>query len=606
MDRGRVLFLLGGLLLPLGGLEARLLQLQIFGSPESRGDVAGRRVSLQVDRARRGRILDSRGRVLAEDLRAFDCYLVLEEYEKAPWPVAALLNRPAEEIQEEIEKIYGKIEKQVNKRPAAERRRLYLRERRTPYLLARNVPFDAALAIETAPAVHPGALIRESLRRHYPFGAAAGHFTGYEGKITANEAEFRDLLQSGVLYEGFEELIGQDGIGQLYQRGAFHDERVGRAGVEKSFDDDLRGRLGLLQIEREAGTSHQSVTELKPAEAGRDVELTFDILLQQAVEEAIAGPHLAGAAVIDVRTGAVLALASNSTYDPNLFVPPGRPAEIRRLMADEEQRPLQSRAYAQHFQLGSVFKIVSAVAALEEKKVRPAELLPCRGRFDENARGLGCWIWNEHRGVHGELNLCQALEQSCNCYFYETAKRLDLEPLIRWAKAFGFGAPTGLDLPGEVAGRLPTRRVSVNDPLHLSIGQGDMMASPLQAAVMVAVIANGGKRVVPHVRRDAAPAPIPLPISAETIEEVRHGLADVVFGARGTAKNTRLREFKAAGKTGSAQNGREGKPHSWFAGYAPFDAPRVAVAVFGAFAGHGGEFAAPAAAKILEKALVAP
>lgn len=603
MDRTRVLILLGGLLLPLGGLELRLAQLQLLGGSDARGDVAGKRVSLQVERSRRGKLLDRQGRVLAEDLRAFDCYLVLEEYEKAPWALDVLLKRPADEVRDEIEKIYGKIERQVNRRPPAERRRVYQRERRTPYLLARNVPFEAALAVETGPAAHPGALIRESLRRHYPHGAVAGHLTGYEGKITANEEEFRQLLQSGVLYEGFEELIGQEGIGQLYQRGAFHDERVGRVGAEKEFDDELRGRLGLLQIERDAGTSNQSVVELKPAEAGKDVELTIDIELQKAVEEILEGPHLAGAAVIDVRTGAVLAVAGNSNYDPNVFIPPGDPAEIRRLMADQEGRPLQNRAFAQQFQLGSVFKVVTAVAALEEKKVRPQELLPCRGRFDENARGLGCWIWNEHRGVHGELNLCQALEQSCNCYFYETAKRMEMEPLLRWAKAFGFGGPTGLDLPGEVAGRLPTRRVSLNDPLHLSIGQGELMASPLQAAVMVAAIANGGKRVIPHVRRDAEPAPIALPISRETLEEVRHGLMDVVFGARGTAKSTRLRDFKAAGKTGSAQNGREGKPHSWFAGYAPYDAPTLAVAVFGANAGHGGEFAAPAAARIFEKAL---
>jgi penicillin-binding protein 2 len=606
MDRSRVLFLLGGLLLPLGGLEARLLQLQVLNAPESRGDISSTRQSLQVERSRRGRILDAQGRVLAEDVRAFDVYLVLEEYEKAPWPLAALLNRPAEEIQQEVEQIYAKIEKQVNRRPLAERRRLYQRERRTPYLLARNVPFDAALAIETAPRLHPGALIRESLRRRYPFGAAAGHLTGYEGKITANEAEFRDLLQSGVLYEGFEEFIGQDGIAQLYQRGAFHDERVGRAGVERSYDDDLRGRLGLLQIERVVGSSAQNVTDLKPSEAGKDVELTIDLEVQKAAEAALESAVQGAVVVIDVRTGAVLALASNSTYDPNVFIPPANGPEIRRLVSDTETRPLQSRAFAQHFQLGSVFKIVTAVAALEEKKVRPGELLPCRGRFDESARGLGCWIWNEHRGMHGEVNLAQALEQSCNCYFYETARRMDIEPIVRWARAFGFGATTGLDVPGEVAGRVPSRRVSANDALHLAIGQGDFMATPLQAAVMMAAVANGGRRVLPHVRRDLAPAPVPIPVSAETLDDVRRGLVDVVFGARGTARTTRLREVKAAGKTGSAQNGRDGRPHSWFAGYAPHDAPRVAIAVFGAFAGHGGDYAAPAAARVLEKVLGAP
>lgn len=606
MDRHRVLLVLGALLLPLGGLEARLLHLQIVNAPESKGDVQTRRVSLQVERANRGRILDRLGRVLAEDVRAFDCYLVLEEFEKAPWPIADVLQLPAAEVAEDIEAIYAKIEKQVNRRPPVERKRIYQRERRTPYLLARNVPFEAALAVETAPQLRPGALIRESLRRRYPYAAVAGHLTGYEGKITANEEEFRRYLQNGILYEGFEELIGQDGIAQLYQRGAFHDERVGRAGIEKEADDVLRGRLGLLQIEREAGTSNVGSVELKPAESGRDVELTIDIELQKAVEDLLAGPHPAAAVVIDVHTGAVLALAANANYDPNVFIPPGNPAEIRRMMADTEQRPLQSRAFAQHFQLGSIFKIVTAVAALEEKKVRAGELLPCRGRFDENARGLGCWIWNEYRGMHGELNLHQALEQSCNCYFYETAKRLELEPLIRWAKAFGYGGTTGLDLPGEAAGRLPSRRVSLNDPLHLSIGQGDMMSTPLQAAVMTAVIANGGFRVVPHVRRGMSTPPVPLGISAETLQEVRQGMLDVVTGPRGTAKGTRLREFKAAGKTGSAQNGREGKPHSWFAGYAPHDRPRIALAVFGANAGHGGEFAAPVAARILEKLEGAP
>jgi penicillin-binding protein 2 len=599
MDRTRVVLVAGLLLLPLGGLEARLLQLQVLRPAPERA----KRQSVQVVRAARGPLLDRRSRVLAEDVRSFDVYLVLEEYEKAAWPVAALLGRPAEEIQEGIDGIYEKIEKQVLRRPEAERRRLYHRERRTPYLLATNVPFEAALAIETAPHLHPGAVVRESLRRFYPHGRAGAHVTGYVARITTrdNEARFRELLQSGVLYEGFEEHVGQDGIAQLYRRGVFHDESIGQAGAERVFDDLLRGRPGLQILEREAGTSSRTLTDLLPPRAGSAVELTLDLELQQAAEEILSGPEHAAAVVLDVRSGELLVLASNRTFDPNAFVPPGDAAEVRRVLQDNDAKALSSRAYAQHFQPGSVFKIIASVAGLEERKVTPDERLPCRGKFDEQLRSFNCWIWNEFRGVHGELTLSQALEQSCNCYYYEVASRCDLEPLLRWARAFGFGAPTGLDLPGEAAGRLPTRRVSRHDPLSLAIGQHELMATPLQVAVMMAAVANGGLRVVPHLRRTASPPPVPTGASEAALAEIRRGLYDVVFGAKGTARNTRLREFRTAGKTGSAQAGAGRESHAWFAGYAPYDAPRWAIAVFVAHAGHGGDKAAPLAARLLER-----
>jgi penicillin-binding protein 2 len=602
MDRTRVVVVLVLLLLPLGGLEARLLQLQVFNPDPPQAAGAGRRQSIQVEAAGRGRILDRRSRVLAEDVRSFDAYLVLEEYEKAAWPVAALLGLPPEEVQEQIDGLYEKIEKQVLRRPPEERRRLYSRERRTPYLLARNIPFEAALAIETSPQLHPGAVVRESLRRRYPYGAVGSHPVGYLSRITSNEAEFRELLQSGTLYEGFDEHVGQDGIAQLYRRGVFHDLWIGRAGAERSFDDDLRGGLGLLVLEREAGSSEQTVTELKPARSGADVELTLDIELQRAVEEILAGANPAAAVLLDARSGAVLALASNRGFDPNAFVPPGDPAEVRRVMADNEAKALSSRAYAQHFQPGSVFKVIASIAGLEEKKVGADDRLPCRGRYDESLRAFNCWIWNEFRGMHGEVTLRQALEQSCNCYYYEVAARCDLEPLLRWARAFGYGDRTGLDLPAEAPGRLPARRVSRHDPLSFAIGQHELMATPLQVAVMMAAVGNGGKRVVPHLRRRDPPAPVPTGASDASLAEVRQGLYDVVFGAKGTAKGTRLRDFKAAGKTGSAQAGAGRESHAWFAGYAPYDAPRVAVAVFVANSGHGGERAAPLAASILEKA----
>jgi penicillin-binding protein 2 len=445
-------------------------------------------------------------------------------------------------------------------------------------------------------------VVRESLKRVYPFGRSGGQLMGYLGPITANENEFRDLLQDGRLFEGFQEHIGEDGIAQLYHRGVFHEEKIGRSGIEKHYDDALRGRAGLNLLEREPGTSNKRTVELKAAEPGQDVELTIDIELQKAVEAILAGPRHMGAAVIDAQTGAVITLASTTGYDPNDFIPPSTAAKraaVAATLADHEGRPLRSWAFGQHFQLGSIFKAVTSVAGLEEKKVRSDELLPCNGKFFPNSDRFQCHIWREHRGTHGELVLYQALERSCNCYYYEVGKRVELEGVMKWARAMGYGAPTGLDLPGEVAGALPKRQTSDRDVLSLAIGQHELMVSPLQAAVMMAAVANGGYRVTPHLRRGATPPPPqPIGISKETIREVQRGLYSVVHEVHGTAYHSGLREFGTAGKTSSAQSGGPDS-HAWFAGYAPYDNPKYALTVFVEHGGHGGEAAAPVAAKIL-------
>lgn len=603
MDRSRVLVLLLFLLLPLGGLQARLVQIQIVNAPEPTAHSAATRSSIDLVRPPRGPIRDAKGRLLAEDQRSFDLYLVLEEFEKAPWDVAPSVGLAPEDVEQKYGEIFARIERQVHRRPANEQARLYRRERRTPYLLCRDVPFEAALSFETAPHRYPGAVIRESLKRAYPFGRAGAHLTGYLGRATVNEGEFRDMLQDGRIFEGFQEVIGDDGVAQLYHRGVFHDEMVGRTAIERRYDDELRGRPGLVLFEREPGTANKRMVELKAAQPGREIELTVDIEFQKAVEGVLAGPKRMAAVVLDAQTGAVLALASTTGFDPNDFIPPSTPAKraaVEATLADHEGKPLKSWAFSQHFQLGSIFKVVTSVAGLEEKKVRPDELLPCAGRFLPASERFNCHIWREHRGTHGELVLYQALERSCNCYYYEVGRRVELEALLKWARAMGCGAPTGLDLPGEVAGALPRRQTSERDVLSLAIGQHELMVSPLQAAGMMAAIANGGYRVTPHLRRgERPPAPVPIGISKETIREVQRGLYSVVHDIHGTAFHSGLRELGAAGKTSSAQSGGPDS-HAWFAGYAPYDAPKVAIAVFIEHGGHGGEAAAPVVARILE------
>ncbi len=603
MDRSRVMIVLAFLLVPLGGLEARLVHLQLLSSGDAAPDVSNRRQSVEIVHPQRGKIIDRLGRVLALDQPCFDCYLVLEEYEKNPGPLASALKMAPEEFTQAVEAIYEKIEKQVQVRPPAERARLYRRERRVPYLLKRNIG-AAAIPIEIAPARYPGAVVRESLMRIYPYKEAGCHILGYLGRATANENRFRELLQNGYFYEGFEELIGQDGVAQLYRRGAFHEELLGVAGVEKRYDSMLRGKPGLVILEREAGTSTKKTIDLKPAEPGLDLELTIDIEAQRAAERILAGPLHAAAAVLDANDGSVVALASNRLYDPNDLTPPGNPAAVRAAMQDNENKPLMSRAFQDQFAAGSFFKVVTSIAGLEGKVVRAEDVLPCRGKFDERRTNFNCWIWNEFRGMHGEVTLHQALEKSCNCYYYEVGKRVGVESLSRWARAMSVGSATGLDIPGEAPGKIPDQG-NETDAMMLAIGQSHLMVTPLQAAAMMAIVANGGSRVTPHVRRGNDKPPVPLGIGAESLKEVRQGLYDVTHASGGTAHNSRLKDFKAVGKTSSAQAEKGKESHAWFVGYAPYDSPKYVLAVFMKNAGHGGQMAAPPAAQILE-ALMAP
>jgi penicillin-binding protein 2 len=598
MDRARVMVLGVALLLPLGGLEARLVHLQLISAPETTIDVAGRRQSVEILRPPRGPILDCKGRALAKDEPSFDCYLVLEEYEKQPGPLAAVLKMPPEEFQQAIEGIYEKIDRQLQARPQNERARLYRRERRVPYLLKKDIK-EAALAIEISPQRFPGVVVRESLMRVYPYHQAACHLLGYLGRVTANERKFAELLQRGYFFEGFEELIGQDGIAQLYRRGAFNEELVGVQGIEKKFDETLRGRSGLVVLEREVGTSANRTIEIKPSEPGQSIELTIDIEVQRAVEQILSGPNHAAAVVLDVTDGSVVALASNRGYDPNDFTPPGNAAAVRSALQDNENKPLLSRAWQDNFAAGSLFKIVTSFAGLEAKAMRPDEALPCRGKFDEKKKGFNCWIWNEFRGSHGEVTLRQALEMSCNCYYYEVGLRTGVESISRWGRGFGFGSATGIDLPGEAPGRIPENGRE-EDAMMLAIGQSHLMVTPLQTAVMMAAVANGGQRVTPHLRRGDVRPPVAFPVSPESLRDVRQGLYDVTHASRGTAHKTRLKDFNAVGKTSSAQAEKNKDSHAWFVGYAPFDAPRYAISVFVKNAGHGGETAAPLAAQILE------
>jgi len=606
MDRKRVLLLGALFLLPLAGLEARLVHLQILSHEKYVADLTNKRRSLEIAPAPRGRILDRAGKVLAEDRRAFELHLVLEEFEKEPGAVERLalaLDLPTDSIRQGIEKIYRRIEEQMDRRPRHERLRILAREKRTPYLLVRDLQAEVALTIETSYRF-PGAVVREGLRRNYPFRTAGCHLVGYLGKVGSEE--YGRLLEGGYFTEGFEEAVGEEAVAHLVRKGVFLEETVGREGAEKNFNEALRGKCGLVVFAREPGRPRE-VEDVLPVVPGKDVDLTIDIGLQQFVEKVLeAAPDEAAAVVLDPRSGEIFVLASNRLFDPNRFTPPAKASEIRDYLDPNGSHPLRSRAFAEQYPLGSIFKIVTATSGLENGLVDAEKTIECHGKFKPNLKHFNCHIWNNHQGTHGSLTLRQAMEVSCNIFFYTLGEQMGVAGLRYWALQYGLGQKTGLDLPGEAAGQVPDRQQYAADALSLAIGQQDLRTTPLQVAVLLSVVANGGKKIVPHLRRGVVLPPEPTVISPATIEEIRRGLSDVVHGERGTAKDSGLRECDVAGKTSSAQSGksRDGKElptHAWFAGYAPRSSPKYVLVVFIKHGGHGGETAAKMAAQILKE-----
>ncbi len=590
MDRRRVIFFMILMLVPLGGLEARLAWIQVVRQEDYAGPP--RRRSLALSLPERGRILDRRGVVLARDERSFDLWLVLDEFEKRP-EARTELALPG--LDEALERIGQRIDRLMSSKPEErERWRIYARERRTPYLAIQGVEFDKAVLIETNLARFPGCQVRETRRRTYPNGPAGALVIGILGRARPGEAE-RWLGDSR-----FDDFVEPEMRALLGGRGALEEQLVGHTGVERAMQETLAGKPGLVVQERDPVTGERSNVDLLPAEPGEDIELTIDIELQKRVEAVLAQQALRTTAVLlEPATGEVLALATNAPFDPNHFIPPTNSAAVNAALAEDGPQPLLNRATQRQFQVGSIFKVATAIAALEEKRTTPGRVVECRGHFTEAANRFRCWTVSHGTPPHGPVTVEHALEQSCNCYFYQMGHDLSFDQLSGWALRLGFGRKTGIEL-GEAAGALPQPsthpRWRTSDSYSLAIGQHELAATPLQVARMLAAVANGGTLVRPHVVRGNG-AVEPLGISKETMGVVREGLRLVVHGSHGTAKSSGLAAFDVSGKTSSAQTREGQESHAWFGGFTP----QAVVVVLVEHGGGGGAAAAPVAAKILEQ-----
>ena len=439
-------------------------------------------------------------------------------------------------------------------------------------------------------------------RRQYPEGSLAAHLLGYVGEVTDE-----DLEASSNYHQG--DIIGRTGVEftcEAYLKG-IDGERL----VEISAEGTEIGVIDVLEgLESPDGT----VGSRAPV-PGRDILLTIDVDLQREIERIFTWQK-GSVVVMDPRNGEILAAISRPTYDPNMFIGGVSAAEWKNLFEDPAN-PLFNRTVQATYPPGSTFKVITAYAALSNKLVGfNQHLKPCFGSYRFGNRNFGCW----RPEGHGSLALTQSIAQSCDVYFYQLGEMLSADQFAAVARLFGLGRRTGIDLPSEAAGIIPDHayfdrrfgrgKWTKGHLLNYSIGQGEVLTTPMQICLMTAIFANGGKRVQPHVVRrivdfdgrsttnyrwDAVELPM---LEDRLIQALRRAMEEVVGGERGTGKASAIRGVDVAGKTGTSQN-PHGEDHALFIAYAPADEPEIALTVVMENAGHGGAMAAPVARKIL-------
>ena len=483
-----------------------------------------------------------------------------------------------------------------------------LAEQRAYHRIADNLSPDVVREIENDPRHQPGAKIVEYTRRDYPLTSLAAHLVGHVGP------------RSDV-----------DATPMSSQADSKEDLPVGLMGIELRCESSLRGQSGLETQFTDHRGKLLAATRERASVPGRDVVLTIDAQLQLSAEQLLdrasrradrlasdssRDVHGGAIVVLDVRSGEMLAAASAPRFDPNWFASPER--RIEALLHDSRQ-PLFDRVAKMAHPPGSVFKPLTAIALLENSVIDPRQPFRCQG-FLEDPDRMRCQIFRQHGVGHGDVTLAGALAQSCNVYFFHHVTQLGAAPLVDWASRFGFGQPTGLDLPDEAAGHLPApaelRQISQTQAL--AIGQGQLTATPLQIARLYAAIANGGYLVTPRLTRERTDATHPHDVdsaafelssstriaglSRKALDAVRDGLRRVVDDPSGTAYATvRLPTIAIAGKTGTAETGGGQADHAWFAGYVPAEAPRYAFVVVLEHAGGGATAAGSVAKNLVQR-----
>lgn len=551
-------------------LGLRLWQLQVLQGDYYAQLADTNRLRIHHVAAPRGLILDRRGTPLVLNRPAFSVSILpmeLREPTRVLPELARVLGIPQEELWSRWER--------GRSRPFE------------PVRVRRDVGIRVVTRLEERREELRGVQVEAEPVRVYPFGTAAAHVLGYLGEVSADELE------------------------ALRPRGYRAGDLIGKAGVERSYDTVLRGDDGEHVVEVDAAGRPLRVLREQPGRPGNTLVLSLDWELQQEAERQLRG--WSGAVVaMDPRTGEVLAMASSPSFDPNAFSVGISEREWRRLLRDR-RNPLLNRATAAAVEPGSVFKVVTGLAALQEGRAGPASQFVCTGSLR-----LGRWVFRDLQ-AHGVVDFTTGVAQSCNVMFWMLGRILGPDRLATYARRLGFGQPTGVDLPLEVPGVIPDAQYKQGtwrepwypgDTLNMAIGQGFVLVTPIQVARALSAVANGGTLVQPRLARAVLSpggqvvrtfSPVVqgrLEFSPSALRALRRGLEAVV--ERGTGQAARVEGLRVAGKTGSAETPR-GRPHAWFAGYAPAEDPRIVVVVLVEHGYRGGLSAAPIARAILSR-----
>ena len=576
-------------------LLLRLVYLQVIKGEEYRLLSLNNRIRLQSIDPPRGLIYDRNGFVMVENRPSFDVSITLKDAGK----IDATVRKVADHLEVPPEELMQVLK--TSKGISAYK----------PIMLKQDIGRNALAAIEAHKYDLPGITVDVKLRRHYLNVRDAAHLIGYLSQISPQEL-----------------------AGQKYperRRGDF----IGKFGAEKAFENNLRGTRGGRQVEVNANGRVVRVLKTVAAKPGQNIYLTIDQALQTKAESLLRG--VSGAAVaMEPRTGRILALASSPAFDQNYFAV-GMSHEQWDSLNSNPFHPMVNKAIQGEYPPGSTYKIITALAGLEEKVIDENTQVFCPGFYRFGNRTYRCW----KKGGHGQVEIIKAITESCDVYFYKVGEMLGVDRLAWYATASGLGSPTGINLDKEAKGLIPTaawkkRRTGVpwqkGETLSVAIGQGFNLATPLQMVGMTAAIANGGTRYKPiileaiktpdgRVVHQSQPEVIgKIPLGEKTLAILKSGLWAVVNSDRGTARGSRLMDIEISGKTGTSQVRSRKKdetrsederpahlrPHAWFVAYAPSDNPLIAVAVVIEHGEHGSGAAAPVAREMIKAYLRKP
>ncbi|MBU3259064.1 penicillin-binding protein 2 [Roseovarius sp. PS-C2] len=577
-----------------GVLGLRMRFMQVDQADQFRLLAEENRIKIRLIPPARGRIFDRNGAVVAENVPSYRITMVREE---------------AGDIDEVINRLARLVELDPDE---LERARRDLGELRgdTPVTVADRVSWgDISRVAVNTPAL-PGITPEVGLSRRYPQGTDYAHVIGYVGPVSDRDLEQIDAPDQLLLIPRFQ---------------------IGKIGLEAQRENLLRGKAGNKRVEVNASGRIMRELDRQEGQAGSDLQITIDNALQSYTHARMA-EESAAAVVIDCETGDLLACTSSPSYDPNLFVRGISVTEYKALL-DNKYRPLPNKAVQGIYPPGSTFKMVTALAALEDGQIDPAETVYCPGHLEVSGRRFHCW----KRAGHGNVDLHRSLRESCDVYYYELALRTGIEKISAMARRLGLGVQHDLPMTSVAAGLAPTKDWKlinkgndwvIGDSVNAAIGQGFVLSSPLQLAVMTARLATN-RQVAPRLIKSIDGVEQPtgrgedLGLNENILREVRKAMFAVSNNRRGTAYSSRIIEdaFRMAGKTGTSQVRNitaaerargvtrnsdlpwERRDHALFVDFAPFDAPKVAVAVVVEHGGGGSTAAAPIARDITLQAL---